>query len=120
MYEIILYENVHGISPIHHFISELDQKSKRSKDAKIQLKQIMFQLDLLAELGTRCQSEYVKYIRNNIWELRPGDNRILFFSWENNKIVLLHSFRKKTNKTPIGEIKQAEHEIADWINRHGG
>ncbi|HEO8422734.1 TPA: type II toxin-antitoxin system RelE/ParE family toxin, partial [Yersinia enterocolitica] len=35
--------------------------------------------------------------------------------WDGNKIVLLHSFHKKTKKTPSLEIKQAEREMKDWL-----
>ncbi|MBP2660588.1 MAG: type toxin-antitoxin system RelE/ParE family toxin [Firmicutes bacterium] len=119
MYEIIFYEDAHGNCPVDNLISQLDKKAERSKDAKIQLKQIMFQLDLLTKAGTRNSNEYVKHIQGDLWELRPGDNRILLFGWKGNNIVLLHSFRKATNKTPIREIKRAEREISDWINRNG-
>ena len=119
MYEIIFYEDAHGNCPVEDLISKLDKKAERNKDARIQLKQIMFQLDLLTESGTRCSNEYVEHIREDIWELRPGNNRILLFGWKNNKIVLLHSFRKTTNKTPIKEIERAEREINDWVNRNG-
>jgi len=119
MYEIIFYEDVHGNCPVGDLISKLDKTAERNKDARIQLKQITFQIDLLKEIGTRCSSEYVKHIRGDIWELRPGDNRILLFSWENNKIVLLHSFRKTTNETPVRQIMKADREITDWVKRYG-
>lgn len=119
MYEIIFYEDAHGNCPVGDFISKLDQNVEKSKNARIQLKQIMFQIDLLELRGTRCPEEYVDHIRNEIWELRPGNNRILFFTWKNNKIVLLHSFRKTTGKTPQREIAKAEREIKDWVTRNG-
>lgn len=117
MYDIIFYEDEHKNSPVYKLIESLEQESKTNKDAKIQLKQITLQLDVLEALGTRCSSKYVKHIQDEIWELRPGNNRILLFGWKNNKIVLLHHFRKKTNKTPPKEIEQAKREIKDWINR---
>jgi len=119
VYEIVFYEDVHGNCPVDNLIQQLDQKAEKSKDARVQLKQIIFQLDLLKRVGTRSSSEYVKSIHGDIWELRPGNNRILLFTWTGNKIVLLHSFRKKSNKTPAREILRAEREINDWVNRNG-
>jgi len=58
---------------------------------------------------------YTKHIGNGIWELRPNNYRIFFFIWDNNQIVLLHSFLKKSRKTPIREIQRAEREKSDWI-----
>ena len=34
--------------------------------------------------------------------------------------VLLHQFRKKTQKTPKSEIEQAKRERDDYISRMGG
>ena len=47
-----------------------------------------------------------KHLESEIWELRPGFNRVLYFYFENNTFVLLHMFRKKTQKTPKSEIKK--------------
>ena len=40
-----------------------------------------------------------------------------FFYFENNTFVLLHHFRKKTQKTPRREIIRAIEEMNDWRNR---
>lgn len=119
MPELIFYEDSHGNSPAANFITQLDEESQNNKYAKTQLKQIIHHLDILEKLGTRCKSEYVKHVRDNIWELRPGPNRILFFVWTGNKIILLHPFRKRTPKTPLKEIVKAKNEMADWISRNG-
>ena len=88
------------------------------KTARVQLKQLMFHLDLLTESGTRIGVRYVKHLEGPIWELTPGDNRVLFFVWTGSRFVLLHAFRKKTQKTPLKEIAQARRECSDWIKRH--
>lgn len=36
-----------------------------------------------------------KHLEGEIWELRPGFNRVLYFYFENNTFVLLHMLRKK-------------------------
>lgn len=52
---------------------------------------------------------YIKYLKKEkIWELRPNQDRILFFSVNGNEFVLLHQFLKKTQKTPTREITQAQ------------
>ena len=87
------------------------------KTARVQLKQLMFHLDLLTESGTRIGVRYVKHLEGPIWELTPGDNRVLFFVWTGSRFVLLHAFRKKTQKTPQGEISLAEERKADYLQR---
>lgn len=56
---------------------------------------------------------------SELWELRPGHNRVLFFYHKDNTYVLLHHFRKKTQKTPRREIDKAKAERDDWVRRMG-
>ena len=54
---------------------------------------------------------------DDIWELRPGNNRVLYFYFKNDTFVLLHQFRKKTQKTPKREIERAKAERDDYLAR---
>jgi phage-related protein len=65
-------------------------------------------LNRLEDRGTRAGERFTKRISGDIWELRPGHNRILFFGWNGNHFVLLHHFAKTTQKTPPKEIAIAE------------
>jgi len=58
-----------------------------------------------------------KHIENDIWELRPGNNRIFYFYHKDNTYVLLHIFRKKTQKTPKREIIRAKAERDDYLKQ---
>lgn len=52
----------------------------------------------------------VRYLGKRLWELRSTlDNRIarVIFVIQNDHIILLHGFIKKTQKTPIKEINIA-------------
>jgi phage-related protein len=118
MYELVFYETISGEQPFGLFVEELDKKSATDRTARTQLKQIMFHLDLLAEAGTRIGIRYAKHLEGAIWELTPGDNRVLFFIWTGRRFVLLHTFRKTTQKTPPQEITRAKREMADWLNRY--
>ena len=60
-----------------------------------------------------------KHLEDDIWELRPGSNRVLYFFHKDDTYVLLHQFRKKTQKTPRREIDKAKAERDDWIARKG-
>jgi phage-related protein len=72
----------------------------------------------LSEYGTQVGEPYIKYLGSDIWELRPLRDRILFVGWTNGSYVLLHHFRKKTQKTPAREIEKAKRELADLIERN--
>ena len=120
MFEIILYEDINGHSELNETLMDLATKSKTNKDIRIQFKQITLYIELLKHNGLKLPTNITKHIKDDIWELRPGKNRILYFYFKDNKFVLLHMFRKETNKTPKQEIKRALKECADYKERNEG
>lgn len=117
MYTVEFYENAKGESDVWDFLEELRIKAETNKDARIQYKQISFYIQLLQDNGTRLSDNITKHIDDGIWELRPGSNRVLYFFFKNNTFILLHHFRKKTQKTPRSEIEKAKTERADFLSR---
>lgn len=117
MYTVDFYENAKGESDVWDFLEELRIKAETNKDARIQYKQISFYIQLLQDNGTRLPDNITKHIDDGIWELRPGSNRVLYFFFKNNTFVMLHHFRKKTQKTPRPEIEKAKTERADFLSR---
>ena len=83
------------------------------------MKKIDLYIDLLSEYGLTLSEPYIKKIENEIWELRPLRDRILFASWCNNKFVLLNVFMKKNQKTPKREIEKAKKLLEDYKKRRG-
>jgi phage-related protein len=52
---------------------------------------------------------------NDVWQLRPQPHRIFFFfDPGRQRYVLLHGYRKKSRKTPPGEIAMAERLRAEY------
>ncbi len=119
MYTIEFYEKENGESEIWNFLEKLRIKSNISKDARIQYKQLIYYIDLLSQCGTNLQSNITKHIAEDIWELRPGNNRVFYFYYANDSSVLLHHFSKKSQKTPPREIAQAKTERDDYIRQKG-
>lgn len=120
MYQVVFYEDASGFSELWEFLSNLLRKSSENKDARIQHKQIVYYIDLLQQNGTRLPDTISKNIVENIWELRPGNNRVFYFFHRNNTFVLLHHFRKKSQKTPQIEIERAIAERDDYLSRTEG
>lgn len=98
MYTVEFYEDANGVSELWNFLEELRVKSATSKDARIQHKQIALYIQLLQDNGTRLPENITKHLVEDIWELRPGNNRVFYFCWQENKFVLLHQFRKNRRK----------------------
>ena len=117
MYKIEFYEKSDGTSDLWDFLEKLRQKAQTNKDARIQLKQIRLHIQLLQENGTRLPNSITKHLIEDIWKLRPGNNRVLYFYHKEDTFVLLHHFRKKTQKTPMSELEKAKRERNDYIAR---
>ena len=98
MYGIEFYEKVDGTSDVLDFLENLRSKIGSSKDARIQYKQATLYIELLQTNGTRLPENVTKHIDEDIWELRPGNNRVFYFYRTGNTFVLLHHFRKKSQK----------------------
>ena len=117
MYTVEFYETRDGQCPVWEFLEDLRIKSASNKDARIQHKQVSLYIELLQQNGTRLNDNITKHLENGIWELRPGNNRVFYFFYENNTFVLLHQFRKKSQKTPKREIEKAKSERIGYLSR---
>jgi phage-related protein len=118
MYEAIFYSDSNGNEPIKDFLDDLEHKSTTDKNARINRNKIIAYIKLLEKHGTAIGEPVVKHLRDDIWELRPLKNRILFASYKGNIYLLMHHFMKKTQKTPQSEIKQAERLLKDYRERN--
>ena len=98
MYNIEFYEDSNGKSELWEFLESLRIKAATNKDARIQYKQISLYIQLLEDNGTRLNENITKHLDDDIWELRPGNNRVLYFYFKDDTFVLLHQFRKKLKK----------------------
>lgn len=105
MYRVIFYKDRNGKEPVKEYLKRLSVR--KDKDSRIKLNKIREYIKILSEYGTRAGEPYMKHLVDDLWELRPMDNRILFFAYDGKKFVLLSYFIKKTQKTPLREIAKA-------------
>ena len=115
VYNIEFYEDKRGNSEIIKYLKEL--RYKNNKDARIKLIKITSYINQLSEKGLNLGQPYIKHIQDDIWELRPLRDRILFANFYNNNIILLSIFVKKTDKTPKKEIEKAKRLLIDYLKR---
>jgi len=103
-YKVKFYKDIKtGRSPALEYIEGLTDK----EGAKV-LRHIEF---LRVNKGY-LNEPYSRHIKGKIRELRvdfsKNRHRIFYFIFVKKAIILLHAFLKKTNKTPLSEIKRAE------------
>ena len=115
MHTIYFYKDKNGNEPVLDYMREL--ASQKSKDSRIKLNKLNDYIELLSQQGTRAGEPYMKHLEDEIWELRPWRDRILFVAWLDGSFVLLDHFVKKTQKTPRREIEKAKRELKDLKER---
>ncbi len=112
MWDIEFYATIDEKEVVTEFLDSLPRKHKAKA---------FWEIGLLSEMGTKLTEPYVKHIENGIWELRikfsSDISRVFYFIPTHNKIVLLHGFVKKTQKTPISEIEIAKKRMLDYQRR---
>lgn len=113
MYDVIFYKDKNGKSDIEEYLQKLYMKN--DKNSKIKLNKITAYIDQLSKYGTNIGMPYIKHLKDDIWELRPIRDRILFGYFDNNKFILLTIFMKQTQKTPKKEIEKAQKRLDEFI-----
>ena len=116
MYDIEMYQTANGSIPLMKFLKET-----RKKYGVADLARIKLFVDLLKEYGMKINNfcpHAIRQIDGDLYELRPGDNRVFFFFYKERRFVLLHGFRKKQQQTPIYEIETARKRMDDYVRRN--
>lgn len=116
IFELEFYMKENGKVPVQDFLYSLNPKLRAKAFNDI---------ELLRKLGSELREPYVKPIKgkNNkgLYELRIKFSsdiaRIFYFTYYNNKFLLLHGFIKKTTKTPENEINKARKYMEDYKRR---
>jgi phage-related protein len=110
-YKVRFYQDKNDKIPIIIYLEKINKKER----AKI-LKYVEFLKDNQGYLD----EPYSKHIKGKIRELRidfsKNRHRIFYFTFIKKTIILLHIFIKKTQKTPVKEIKKAEKNLNNVIN----
>jgi len=103
-WKILFYEDHRGNSPPLDFINGLPAKERAKVD---------YGLRLLCEFGLALGMPHARRIEDELWELRPGKNRLLYCVYSERQVIVLHGFRKTTRETPEKHKRIARARIQD-------
>ena len=99
-------------SPVEDFIRSLDIRTR---------KKFYYVQRLLENFGYKLTEPHAKYIGDEIFELRfkgtEGAIRVLYFFFDQNRIILTNGFIEKSNKTPAKEKETAIQRRKDFLER---
>ena len=109
----IYYEDARGRQQVKEFIDEFDDKTKGK---------ILARIEFLAEHWYEVRRPLVDKIEKNLYELRVdfawNSVRIIYAYMFKNHIVLLHGFRKKTDRIREGDKLMARKRMLDFQMRY--
>lgn len=113
-FTIEFYEDTDGKKPVEEFLLSLDMKMRVK---------VLGILQILQEKGNQLREPYSKHLKDGIFEVRgkmgTDITRVLYFFYNNGKIILTNGFVKKTQETPVKEIKLAKKRRINYLRRIG-
>lgn len=104
--EVVFYRTAAGKEPVREWLKSLSKQDRRT--IGLDLKTVQF--------GWPLGMPLIRKLEAGIWEVRSSlEQRIarVLFTTIGNKMVLLHGFIKKAQKTPAGDIELARSRKAD-------
>jgi len=108
MWTVGYYKDGNGGEPVRDFMESLPRAEHAAT---------LRAIDLLQRYGTMLKMPYARKV-DDLWELRAGANRVFYFAHTGRRFVLLHGFRKKSQKTPAKELRIARRRWIDYLERN--
>ena len=109
--QVSFYELPSGRSPVEDFIEELP-KADQARFAEI--------IVGLEQYGLSYSRAQFKPLRGKLWELKfsspSGGYRMAYVLVSGDEMVVLHAFRKTTQKTPAMDLALAERRMKEVLN----
>ncbi len=113
-YSVEYYEKKDGSRPAEEFILSLDFKMQAK---------VFMMLEFLEAKGPALREPYSKHLDDGIFEIRAKQGsditRVLYFFVVGKRVILTNGFIKKTQKTPLSELRRAKQYRNDFLSREG-
>lgn len=111
---IEFYLTSSGTSPVEDFLDSLDLKTRA---------RFRWSMEQLRVRNVTAREPLVKHLEGKLWELREESQtniyRVVYFFFTGRRIVLLHGFGKKKQKTPGKELEIARSRYQEFLRREG-
>jgi len=113
VFDVVFFETASGKQPVREFILIQTKEDQKEIGADIRVVQDNFPIGL----------PLVRKLKPDLWEIRStikdGISRV-FFTFFDEKIILLHAIVKKSQKTPQKEIDIATERLKDFKKMQKG
>ncbi len=108
--KVIFYTNEKGKSPVADMIEDI---------SKVEKAKVLACLKSVEDLGLDSPRVQFRQIRSKLWEIKiralDSSYRIFYVIIKNNRFILLHAYKKKSQKAPVKEIDLAEKRMMEVL-----
>lgn len=98
--EVHFYATAAGSEPVHEWLRSLSKEDRKTIGGDIKT----------VEIGWPIGMPLVRKMERNLWEIRidvPDGIVRVFFTLDGSRMVLVHGIKKKSTKTPKGDLELA-------------
>ena len=106
---VVYYVDARGRSPVLEDLEKLTDEER---------KKVLTYVSFLQERGEDLRRPMADYVGDKLYELRPKSHRALYFFMLKDYTVIVHLFRKKTNRLPDAEKRVALSRMGDFLRRY--
>jgi phage-related protein len=107
---IEFYIDERGESPVEEFLLGLDVRTRA---------RLVWAFEQVRIRNLNAREPLVKHLDRELWEVRQSSRgniyRVIYLFFRGRRIVLLHGFQKKTQRTPPREIELAARRRNSFI-----
>ena len=103
------YKDERGRRPVLEFLLEL-QRVERAK--------CLSHVNLLKKYGYELKRPVAAYLRDGIHELRPKGNRVFYFFFHRDIVVLVHAIKKRTDAVPLRDVELSVRRKVEYEKTH--
>lgn len=104
---VVFYRSESGKEPVREWLKKLSKEDRRQIGEDIKTAQICWPLGM----------PLIRKIDKDLWEIRTileGGIARIFFTVDEDYMILLHGFIKKSQKTPQNELKTALTRLGNY------
>lgn len=109
-WQLEFYVDSRGHSPVTEFLDTLDNKTRA---------RFRWSMEQLRVRNVHAREPLVKHLEGDLWELREESRteiyRVVYLFFTGRRIVFLHGFQKKSQRTPRRELETARQRYQAFL-----
>lgn len=105
-WKVVFHQEEKGSCPVREFTSTLPAR-ERAK--------VFHLLAMLADYGLSLGMPHSRQVEGKLYELRAGPIRLFYFAHVDRQFVIVHGYRKRSQKAPHKELNTALRRMGEVL-----